>query len=139
MRYNLVKEPFPFHHKFLLTRTRTQWNPDLSTWHFWPRYKGLQHPPKYLMTPGILQRSAAVGTAEAANVHSCFCLPTLLGRKAAGGYRNGGRVLCDKMRSACQGPRSNAGLRSKSLNSAPGRLPICTCHLQPLLSPSSPC
>lgn len=108
--HTLVKEPFPFSHNFLLTRTRTQWNPNLSTWHFWPWYKGLQHPPKYLMTAGILQCSTAVGTAEAANMHSCFCLPTLLRRLAGGGCGNGGTVLCDEMSSTPQGPHSRARL-----------------------------
>lgn len=62
----------------------------------------------YLMTPGILQCSAAVGTAEAANMHSCFCLPTLLRKMAVGGCGDGGGVLFDKMRSTHQSPHSRA-------------------------------
>ena len=83
---------------------------NLSTWHAWPWYKGLQPPPKDLMTPGIPQRSAAVGTAEAANVHSCLCLPTLLRRMAVGSCEDGGRALFDKMKSTHQSPHIRARL-----------------------------
>lgn len=36
------------------------------------------------MTLGTLQRSAAVGTSEAASRHSCLCLPTLFRAEAVG-------------------------------------------------------
>lgn len=70
------------------------------------------------MAPGILRGHTAVGTAEAANVHSCFCLPTLLRRTAVGGRGNGGRVLFDKMRSHTKAHAAGPGcLSSKLLNS----------------------
>lgn len=70
------------------------------------------------MAPGILRGHTAVGTAEAANVHSCFCLPTLLCGTAVGGCGSRGRVLFDKMRSHTKAHAAGPYcLSSKLLNS----------------------